>query len=287
MDLTVYIQLIFLCVVNIIFTCAGIILNTLVIVSFWKSSQLRKKLCHFMIMVLSCFDLATVVTNHPGMALCLISWLREDYDLFEKTRMYLHLASVSFAFSSIALLVMSIERYLGGYYPVFHRTSVTRRRLLILFPILLSPEALMCAIYSRGLVTNAAVLLLMFMAFYMPPFIFFNYKIFALTRKMHRRQAVSPERRTTIEFKNISSTLWTVACLALLSIPNSLYVAFSLTDESRNAKQLSYIWAFTCYTINSTLNGLIFFWKNKVLRTEGMKILTTLKNRLVGFREFH
>ena len=88
--------------------------------------------------------------------------------------MYLYLASVSLAFSSIALLVMSIERYLGGYYPVFHRTSVTKRRLLILFPKLLSPEALMYTIYSRGLVTNGVVLLLVFMALYTPPFVFFT-----------------------------------------------------------------------------------------------------------------
>ena len=64
--LNVYIQLIFLCVVNLIFTFLWIVLNTLVIVSFWKSSQLRKKLCHFMIMVLSCFDFVALITHHIG-----------------------------------------------------------------------------------------------------------------------------------------------------------------------------------------------------------------------------
>ena len=77
MDLNVYIQLIFLCVVNIIFAFSGLILNKLVIVSFLKSSQLRKKLCHFMIMVLSCSDLVAVITNHPGLMLFIIAWLRE------------------------------------------------------------------------------------------------------------------------------------------------------------------------------------------------------------------
>ena len=81
MDLEVYIQLIFLCVVNILFTCAGVVLNALVIVSFLKSSlYLRKKLCNFMIMVLSCFDLLVVITKHPLLAFRLVLWLNEKHD---------------------------------------------------------------------------------------------------------------------------------------------------------------------------------------------------------------
>ena len=135
MDLNVYIQLIFLCVVNIIFTFSGIVSNTLVIASIWKSSQLRKKLCHFMIMLMSCFDLVAVLTNHPGILVYLISWLREDYDLLPKMMLYLHISGVFFGFSVRVLLAMSIERYLGAYYPIFHRASVTRRRLMTLLAI--------------------------------------------------------------------------------------------------------------------------------------------------------
>ena len=135
MDLNVYIQLIFLCVVNIIFAFSGIIANTLVIASIWKSSQLRKKLCYFMIMLLSCFDLVAVLTNHPGILVYLISWLREDYDLLPKMMLYLHMFGVFLGFSVRVLLVMSIERYLGAYYPILHRTSLTRRRLMTLLAI--------------------------------------------------------------------------------------------------------------------------------------------------------
>ena len=109
MDSNVYIQLIFLCVVNVIFTFSGIVLNTLVIASFWKSSQLRNKLCHFMIMLLSCFDLVAVVTNYPVLLLYLISWLAEDYDLLPKRKVYLYFGQVFLAFSMLVLLVMNIE----------------------------------------------------------------------------------------------------------------------------------------------------------------------------------
>jgi hypothetical protein len=40
-------------------------------------------------------------------------------------------------------------------------------------------------------------------------------------------------------------------------------------------------WAATVACTNSTLNCLIFFWKNDVLRIEGKKVLKILKNRLL------
>jgi hypothetical protein len=57
----VFFASLFLCMINIIFMVAGIFLNSVVIISLWISSQFRKKLCYFMILVLSCFDLAVTV----------------------------------------------------------------------------------------------------------------------------------------------------------------------------------------------------------------------------------
>ena len=280
MDLSVYIQLIFLCVVNIIFTFFGTVSNTLVIASIWKSSQLRKKLCYFMIMVLSCFDLVAVVTIYPGILLFLIAWLREDYDLFVKIiPIYMNISGIFLIFSLLALLVMNIERYLGAYYPIFHHTSVTRRKLITLLTILSMSFAVMYTI-SRYVV-KYPIYFIFFTVLYAPPFIFVNFKLFAIARKLHRQRAVSPGKRTTANLKNITTGLWAVVCFMLFSIPYSFIIAFGRAEKSKNTKRLSYIWAITCITINCTLNSLIFFWKNKVLRTEGIKILKTLKDRLV------
>ena len=282
MDLNVYIQLIFLCVMNIFFAFSGIVSNTLVIVSFWKSSQLQKKLCHFMIMVLSCFDFLTVITIHTGILVFLISWLRKDCVLLPKIETYLRIASVFLALSMLVLLVMSLERYLGAYYPVFHRTSVTRRRLLTLLAILLIPSAVMHISSNNGVIISVIAFRLIFMSLYFPPFMFVNVKLFTMARKVNRERAVSPGTETALKFKNISTGLWMVTCLMLLYIPFSFVIAFTLTEKSSNTLKLFYIWTLTYITINSTLNSLIFFWKNKVLRTEGIKILKILKDRLVG-----
>ena len=282
MDLNVYIQLIFLCVVNIIFTFSGIISNTLVMGSIWKSSQLRKKLCHFMIMVLSCFDLVAVVTIYPGILLFLIAWLREDYDLLRKMKIYQSISGVFPTFSFLALLVMNIERYLGAYYPIFHHTSVTRRKLITLLAIFLIPSVVMYII-SRYNFVNYLMCLMIFTVLFVLPFIFVNFKLFAIARKLHRERAVSPGKRRTANLKNISTGLWAVVCFMLFSIPICFNIAFIFAEKSSKTIGLSYIWEITCIAINCTLNSLIFFWKNKVLRIEGIKMLKTLKDRVVGF----
>ena len=286
MDLNIYIQLVFLYVVNILFALSGIVLNTLVIASFWKSSQLRKQLCHFMIMVLSCFDLVTVILFYPRLLLHIILLFKQDYDLLRKLQMiYFHVSSAFLGIPLLALLVMSTERYLGAYYPVFHRTSVTRRRLLIPLAMLLIFQTTLTVLTTNDLVISRAVATTTFAVIIFLPFLFINFKLFKISRKVHRRKAVSPEQRITINLKNISSCLLSVACIVLLSIPTSVYIVFNINTkrELTSNAGLSYIWAASIYAMNCTFDSFIFFWKNKVLRIEGIKILKTVKDRLFRF----
>ena len=44
--------------------------------------QLRKKLCYFMIMILSCCDLLVVLTKHPLTALTVMLWLTEKINAY-------------------------------------------------------------------------------------------------------------------------------------------------------------------------------------------------------------
>jgi hypothetical protein len=283
MDLNVYIQLIFLCVVNVMFLCTGIILNTLVIVSYWKSSAyLRNKVCYFVIMVLSCFDLLVVITKHPLSIVHLVLWLNEEHHLVTVTEIYRHFSDLFIGFSIIALLVMNIERYLGVYYPFFHRTSVTRRRLLTLLAVLCILPIILFMISLNDLVISFSVGLIIFFAIVFPPIIFLNYKLFKISRKVRRDNTASPEPSTLhVNLKNIHTCLLAVACLVLMYIPTFFFIAFNIVEKSTSENTtVSRFWSVTVATTNSTLNCVIFFWKNDVLRREGKKILKTLKNRL-------
>ena len=240
MDLSVYIQLIFLWVVNIIFAFSWLILNTLVIVSFLKSSQLRKKLCHFMIMVLSCSDLVAVITNHPGLMLFIIAWSREDCNLLFTWKTYLHFSRAFLGFSFCALLAISIERYLGAYYQIFHRTSVTRRRLLALLAILLIFQTALHVIAADNVIISTKLAIVMFIVVVFPPLVYPNFKLFKISRKVHRRKAKSPEKGTTKNLKTVSTCLFVVASLVVLSISVSLGVVFNINTKISRLPELGY-----------------------------------------------
>ena len=282
MDSKVYIQIIFLCVVNVMFTCAGMILNTLVIVSFWKSSAyLRSKVCYFMIMVLSCFDFLVVVTSHPLIVVHLVFALNEEHHLLTVTRIYWRISNLFIGFSIIALLVMNIERYLGVHYPIRHRTSVTRRRLLTLLAVLSILPFILIMISLSDLI-SLPVGLVVFFAIIFPPIIFLNYKLFKISRKMRRDNTASPEESTLhVNLKKIHTCLLAVACLMLMYTPAFFFIAFNFAEKSTSENTIvSEFWGGTIAATNSTLNCVIFFWKNDVLRREGKKVLKNLKNRL-------
>ena len=270
---------------NIIFTFSGIISNTLVMVCFWKSSQLQKKLSHFMIMVLSCFDLVAVVTNNLGLLnIHLISLLTQHYDLTPIWKMYHDFVRTFVGLSFLILLVMSIERYPGAYYPIFHRTSVTRRGLLTVAAMLFTFNIGLNVISRNDMIIPKALSVLISIIVVFPPLLFLNFKLFKMSREVRWRNAISLEIRTTTNLKNISTCLLVVACLVVVSISSSVYIDFNINTENRRPSnaRLSRMWGATIFTMNWTFNSLILFWKNKIIRTEAIKTLKTLKDRLVG-----
>ena len=132
MHSTTIVNLLLLCVLNAAFMIAGIVLNSLVINILWKSLQLRKKLCYFMVLVLSSFDLTVVCFTHPVLVLSTILWSTETYIAEEFRMTSAYVSIILEAFSMFALLTLNIERFLSVLFPVFHRKSVTKRRLAFL-----------------------------------------------------------------------------------------------------------------------------------------------------------
>jgi small-conductance mechanosensitive channel len=184
-------------------------------------------------------------------------------------------------FSLLALLVMNFDRYLATYYPIFHRTSVTKGRLLTLLAILITVEVtLMLISYNDFVITYQVGLLIFFIIIFLP-MLFINYKLFAVARKSRRNKRISPEMKKTFSLKNISSCLLAVACFVVLNIPVFVYIGLNITLTAKewtlDNALLAALWASTTTSMNSTFNCSIFYWKNKILRTEGMKVIKSMK----------
>ena len=272
------INLIFIFALNVLFFFAGLCLNSLVIACFWRSEQLRKKLCYFMIMVLSCCDLLAVLTNHPLAALIATFWLTENFDVYPGWMMILsRSANLAPGSSLLALLVMNFDRYLATHHPFFHRTSVTKRKLFILFAVLVIFQIAAASLTVSDAVLTHAHGQLIALIIISPPMLFVNYKLYTISRKSRRSNEISPEMKKTFSWKNISSCLLAVVCFVLFSIPAFLHSGLKIDSKKQqttldNAEIVS-LWGKTIASMNSTFNCLIFYWKNKILRTEGLKIV--------------
>ncbi len=126
-------NLIFLSIVNGLFFFAGIFLNSIVKVSLLKSKQHLKSLCSFMILVLTCVDLAVIVC-HLLIIISTYIWSTEDYNpnnIYHKVKKY---SNILFHFSFMALLVMNADRFLAVSYPFFHKKNYNQATASCLSP---------------------------------------------------------------------------------------------------------------------------------------------------------
>ena len=137
--------------------------------------------------------------------------------------------------SLLALLVMNFERYLATYYPIFHRTSVTKRRLLSLLAILIFVELVLVLLFLNFVIFYSVVGIIFFIIL-TPPMWFVNFKLFAIARRGRGNRRILPDTRKTTSLKNISSSLLAAACFVALSIP-SLF-AFGLRNNSEERMYL-------------------------------------------------
>ena len=288
MDVNSTINVLFLCPLNAFFMITGIFSNSIVFLSLWKSPQLRKKPCYFMIQVLSCFDALAVVTVHPVLILSTILWSMQTFPA--QLIMTWKYTSILLAASSMfALLTLTIERFLGVKFPFFHRTSVTKKRLsLLLIFLIVSVLAISPLLYFLTK-TVAYIIVLVFVLFFLFAFVFLNYKMLVIVKSYQDYQNVSEEARSSNSeqrkakaySKNVSTCSLAVGCYFICSTPQvifSLWCFASKTSPHDREAILFNIWCSTFFFMNSTFNSLIFFWRHSSLRREGMKMFKCFWN---------
>ena len=244
MDVKSFVNALLLCSLNVVFMFGGTFLNCIVLVSLWRSPQLRKKLCYFVILVLSSFDLAVVAINHPIIILTTVFWYMETNSIAIKSTWEVTITLLS-GFSMVALLTLNVERFLALTYPFFHQTAVTRQRLLLFiafFIILVIGFAPLA--YFNGTIGNATVGLFFVSLLFV--LIVLNYKMFILARSKQKlngivvpateRSSSSKEaqnkRNRKLNFKSFSTCFLAVACFFICTIPQLVYSAMRLTSEN-------------------------------------------------------
>ena len=287
-------NVVFLCIINILFMLAGIFLNSVVIISFWRSRQLRKQLCYFMILVLSCFDLAVVSINHPFLITSAIYYCLDE---ISKKREYIRgsISIILCGLSMTALLTLNVERFLALTCPYFHQRSVTKTKFVCFQAFM---TILIVGVSSLAyLDTPGEIAVHVIIAFYMSLlsflFVYGNCKMFTIAKSKRGDEKVAPNFASSvnnirkiraINLKSISTCSLAVGCFFVCFFPYIIFSAFRFTGAAQFGRQvlLYNIWTSTFVSINSTLNCVIFFWKNSILRREGMKIINAFRAHVVN-----
>ena len=266
------VNVIFLCFVNSIFIIAGTVLNSLVILCLWKSSLLQKKLCYFLILILSCCDLTVVIVNHPSIIYLAVAWVKKDHHRsLEGEKIFSAINNALLGFSSSTLLIMNIERYLATIHPIFHRGFVTKKRVVAGLGILVALTLVLAAFEASLPRTVFSVATMFVVAIYIGSIFFMNYKMFKIAMGVRRN---GTNKQSSVNFKCASTCLWAASCFFACSVPYLFFYCFMLSSTFREEVLTSFhLWASTAVTLDSTFNCLLFFWRNKVLRIEGEKIL--------------
>ena len=275
------------CLVNVIFLFVGSFLNVVVALSIWKSSQLRKKLCYFMIFSLSCCDLLVVLVLHPLAIFQYISWFMKGFGKYsQQFHMFLYVTNILCGGSLFGLVTMTLERYLGLAYPIFHKTSVTKRRLVNFhlamqtFAVILNTIALK---FKVNMIEQPYPL--PFMVVFAFLVMVLNCKMFYIAKSRHNTSS-SNGKRKIFENKKYYTCLLAAILFFLCCCPTILYcvlVLSNILDKTSENSGCLYFWASSVITMNSTVNAIIFFWINSALRSEGKKLVKKLSSLLCSF----
>lgn len=280
------------CAANCVLVIPTVLLNGISILTITKSSQLKERICFFLILIQAMVDLAVGAVSLP-------------LETFIRAREILGTASCNsnFALSSIALMpfglaltttcAFTFERYLGILHPIVHRTYLTRKKFLIY--IFFSAIALLVLV-PLGLASKKAYHIVG-VAVITIPLVFnaFAYiKIFLAGRKsLHSNDTTgtftdaskepnvsekSRKKQFLKELKLAKSCALVVftfyMCFLQAPILNFIFV----NDEPANFR-VAQSWAATISALNSSLNSIIFFWQSPLLRTEAMKACISLCRR--------
>ena len=289
-------NLILSCIVNGILSVLGTLMNGLVLIAFYKSNILRSKTPFFLIMLLSLNDLLVVVIVHPLFLFNSIRQLLGNGDCISKA-VYLTIAKLLTGYSGLTLHVMNIERYFSIVHPFWYQRRVNRKVVLgltVLFWALWTPVSFLSFLNGdiERSVLSACSAIVCF------TIIFVYGRIFQIARKKRRSIATPSVIELTIrdnsrldiektqrpnkfaealkDIKLAKMFIILVVCSQVCYLPNVVYHIYLRTQNSEIKTESSLImgnWVVTFISMNSTLNSLVFFWKNSQLRHEMLAIV--------------
>ena len=270
----IFVNHIICCLVNVLLALTTTFLNSVTVLTYWKSPLLRGKVSYFTIMLLSLADLGVGMVGIPvfilqlakeisGRGSCAVSAFADI------------LSTIPIGMSLVVLQVMTIERYIGVIHPIFHRTKVTKGRLLFLTIILWLLFFLrICLRFYIGdgvykLIISIDILVLAILSLTVYTRIFCAWRTSRRTSMSNTRskesssesQANSKRKSGFLQNVKQAKTFFiVVVCCFICIIPQAVVQSGSIPTLEAGAA-LAY-WSATFIMMNSSVNSLVLFWRN-------------------------
>ena len=264
------------CVINVFLSFSTTFLNAVTMLAYWRSSQLRKKTSYFLIMLLSVCDFVIGAVCNPVYAVLLIKDLKRHGNC-PLAAVFPMISDALFGMSFTVLFLLNLERYLGAIHPIFHRQKVTKFRILIASFVIWCPFA----INTYILIVDeklGRIIWSIKLCIFLIIMIFIYAKIFRAGREMARNRisgdGAAAKKAFLRNIKLAKSCLIVFCCTFLCFLP--MAITSSITNSFSKLDLLGRImwsWSITLIFSSSTLNSVIFCWRNEIIRNEAKKIL--------------
>ncbi len=273
---------------NIFLTILTIFLNWVTLLAFMRSTQLKNKKSYFLIMLLSVNDLLVGLFGNSSYVLVLITIIigypRCKINIaFDFVAFYLGIMSI------MTLFALNIERYLSILHPFYHRTKVTRSRLLkMVVAFWLLPLTLRSLRFIFGKIVRIIISGLIVCVVFSTVYIYASIYI-TIRRRPQLTEPRETEDRVTVtrvvegrmnQTKALQNIKMTKSCAIVVGLVFVCNLPFAVTYSlpTSNTLTLVALWSITISLSASSLNSLVFFWKNAILRKETKKLFQNLRN---------
>lgn len=269
------------CILSVVITLATVGLNSLTLLTFWRTPRLRKNVLLFLVMVLSFVDTGTGVICHPTLTISLI------YDLMNTPQCWIidikaKLFRITSVLSLSVVSAISIERYFGVVHPIVHRTTITRGKLfqLLLYVWSMCALVLVLSFLTSGnpvqyFGTICCALLILITVYCYTRIAF----VVVLSRRS--RHGLTTERKDKLHFlrelKMAKSSFLIALCYLICYIPSLIILGVMRESLSISTKFFASPWCLMFLMLNCVLNSVVFFWRSTSLRKETKNVLRNLR----------
>ena len=271
--------------VNGILIIPTILLNAVAIITIWKSSQLSRKPCYFIILVQSVTDLAVGFVGLPLFIFYLKSGIGGDANHCTLVFLTFRLTLLPAGLSSITLIALTLERYIAILHPYSYCSEVTKKRLLLFIGCFDALEILVLAfsLYSRRFLE---IYVEVKVTFALMSVVFTYTRIYLVVRKIARSQCKpqdpsSEENLTRMklflrEIKQAKACFIVVIYFFVLSfLPATIAIPFFPMLDMFEELAVR-VWVVTLGLLNSSANSVVFFWAKTMLKKEAVKMVTAM-----------